>query len=396
MNRSAVLTSLALASVLAAQVPPAVAFVDVARPVPAAHPVDLAICLDISGSMNGLIDAARQNLWAVVNDLARMEPTPTLRVALLTFGCSTHDAEQGWVKVETEFTTDLDLVSQKLFALTTNGGDEYVARVTKAAVEQLAWSADPKALKLLLVAGNEAATQDPQFATEAVCKAAIGRGIVVNSIYCGDGNDQIAPAWRDVAKFADGQFAAIDHNQAVVIATPFDARLAELSASLNTTYVPYGARGGEWAQNQVAQDANAATLNTAAAAQRCQTKGSVLYGNSHWDLVDALREGKVKLAEVKREELPEALRALDAPALQQHVDAQRTRREGLQQEVTALGTQRDAFVAAELQKLGAVGEKAFAEVVRAAVRQQAEAKGLRQKPAPALATGDAPVGSAVR
>ncbi len=40
--------------------------------------IDLAICLDTSGSMSGLIEAAKQKLWAIVNDLALVEPTPRL------------------------------------------------------------------------------------------------------------------------------------------------------------------------------------------------------------------------------------------------------------------------------------------------------------------------------
>jgi hypothetical protein len=35
-----------------------------------------AICLDTSGSMDGLIDAARQKIWSIVNDLALATPTP--------------------------------------------------------------------------------------------------------------------------------------------------------------------------------------------------------------------------------------------------------------------------------------------------------------------------------
>ena len=42
------------------------------------------------------------------------------------------------------------------------------------------------------------------------CRKAIGRGIMVNSIYCGNPGDEIAPAWREVATLADGKFHAID------------------------------------------------------------------------------------------------------------------------------------------------------------------------------------------
>ena len=138
------LAALAASPALAADAP------DPAEP----RMVELAICLDTSGSMDGLIGAAKQKLWAIVNDLALAEPTPALEVALLTFGNDGHDAEAGWVAVQTPFTSDLDLVSQRLFELTTNGGSEYVGRVLQAA-HGLTWSPSDDTLKLVIVAGNE-------------------------------------------------------------------------------------------------------------------------------------------------------------------------------------------------------------------------------------------------
>ena len=48
--------------------------------------IDLVVCLDVSGSMNGLIDSAKIKLWDVVNELAKVKPTPNLRVALYSYG----------------------------------------------------------------------------------------------------------------------------------------------------------------------------------------------------------------------------------------------------------------------------------------------------------------------
>ncbi|MBL8727634.1 MAG: cytochrome P460 family protein [Planctomycetes bacterium] len=374
MIQSPLLSSLALASVLTAQAPPASM---VAPP----RPIDLAICLDISGSMDGLLNAARQNLWAVVNEMATLKPAPALRVALLTYGCSAHSADSGWVKLETGFTTDLDLVSQKLFELTTNGGEEYVARVVRGAIDQLEWSPDGKALKLLFVAGNEAATQDPKFTVPSACADAIRQGIVVNSIYCGSLQDEEASGWREVAKLADGRFAAIEQDANVVVVTPFDEQLAALSATINTTYVPYGAEGTVWAENQVRQDSNVAGLNGAAAAQRCQTKASGLYSNGHWDLVDACSDPKFVLADVDKKLLPEALRALGTEELRQYVETQTKKRNELKQQIDKLGQQRDAHVQAELKRRAASGEKVFEQAVLEAVREQAAAKGF-ERPAP--------------
>jgi hypothetical protein len=370
MKRFTFLSSLAPSSTLVAQAPP-----PAAQP---PRPIDLAICLDISGSMEGLINAARQNLWAVVNDLATLRPAPSLRVALLTYGCSAHDPDQGWVKIETGFTTDLDSVSQKLFALGTNGGDEYVARVMNAAIERLEWSQDPQALKLLFVAGNEAATQDPKMDGPSQSRAAIARGIVVNSIYCGSPQHGDAPGWREISKLADGQFAAIEQDSGIVIATPFDDQLAELSAAINATYVPYGSQRVQWAENQVRQDANAAGMNSAAAAQRCQTKASGLYDNAHWDLVDACSDPKFEIDKVKKEDLPEALRSLSPADLRAHVDGQAKKRAGLRQQVEVLGRQRDAHVKQEIEKLGEAGKRLFEQAVLESVRQQAEAHGFRR------------------
>ena len=61
---------------------------------PPAKTVDLVIALDVSGSMDGLIDSARQRLWDVVNELGRAQPQPQLRVALVTYGASSYDAQQ--------------------------------------------------------------------------------------------------------------------------------------------------------------------------------------------------------------------------------------------------------------------------------------------------------------
>jgi von Willebrand factor type A domain len=381
---------LALAAHLAAQGPAVAPVVTPATPVapqapavavvaPATkRPIDLAICLDISGSMDGLIDAARQNLWSVVNDLATLQPAPTLRVALLTYGCSAHPAESGFVVVETDFTTDLDLVSQKLFALKTNGGDEYVARVVQKAVDGLTWSNDRGALQLMFVAGNEPATQDPQLDVAVAAKAAISRGVVVNTIFCGDPTQGIDTGWAEVAKLADGKYAAIQQDQSVAIVTPFDAQLVELSTAMNVTYLPYGAQREVWAANQVAQDSNASVLNIGAAAQRCQTKASGLYDNRQWDLVDACEDPKFELDKVKKEELPEALRKLTPVELRAAIAAQKTKRAEIKQKVDAVGKQRDAFLQEEIKKLGAAGDQRFERAVLESVRQQAEARGFRR------------------
>jgi hypothetical protein len=351
---------------------------DAPRKTPVAAAVDLAICLDTSGSMDGLIESAKIKLWEIVNDFAMAKPTPKLRVALLTYGNDGHNAENGWVSIDAALTDDLDSISQKLFALRTNGGTELVGRVVRAANEQLNWNASPHALKLIVVAGNESADQDRQFQFRDVCRATIAKGVMVNSIYCGNPADDIAPAWREVATLADGHFAAIDQSSGViVISTPFDDELAKLSADINTTYIPYGAQAEAASRNQTMQDHNAASVNTAVAAQRCVTKGGSLYWNGSWDLVDACKQADFKLEDVKPEELPQAMRNMTIEQQREHVKQMDARRVQIQSSIADLSVKRQQFVEAEMKKNAEAGSaNSFDSAIRKAIREQAASKGF--------------------
>ncbi len=339
--------------------------------------VELAICLDTSGSMDGLIESAKVKLWEIVNDLALAKPTPKLRVALLTYGNDGHNAEVGWVNIDAALTDDLDSISQKLFALRTNGGTELVGRVVKAAQEQLTWTASDDALKIIIVAGNESADQDQQYHFQDVCKATIAKGIMVNSIYCGNPADHLAPEWREVAKLADGKFAAIEQNNgAVVISTPFDDDLAKLSTEINTTYIAYGADGARGAANQAEQDFNAASVNTAVAAQRCGTKGGDMYWNGGWDLVDACKKPEFKIEDVKTEDLPEAMRTMTMDQRREHVKKMEARRAEIQTSIANLNVKRQQFVEAEMKKSAENADATFDTALRKAIREQAAGKGF--------------------
>ena len=343
------------------------------------HVIELAICLDTSGSMDGLLNSVRQKLWTIVNDLAKAEPTPTLRVALLSYGNDGHNPENGWVKVETPFTEDFDTVSQMLFALTTNGGTELVGRVVQTSLQELDWHPSAGALRMIFVAGNESADQDDQVAARTICKEATERGIDVNAIYCvyGDDDSEVRPGWRELARLGNGEFAMIDQNNGtVVIATPYDQTLIKLSAELNETYIPFGAAGQAGCNNQAAQDANAVQLNSANAASRAATKAGKLYSCGTWDLVDAIRTGQIDLAEMDEKDLPEDMRALSYAQRVAKVDAMQQRRTKLQSQINELDQNRQTLLNEELARQAPTNIGGFDLAIRSAIRKKAEALGF--------------------
>jgi hypothetical protein len=352
-------------------------------PAPATeHVMELAICLDTSGSMDGLINSARQTLWTIVNDLAKAEPTPKLRVALLSYGNDGHHSENGWVKVETPFTEDLDTVSQMLFALTTNGGTELVGRVVQTSLQELDWHSSAGAMRMIFVAGNESANQDGQVAARTICEEAAERGIDVNAIYCAYGadNSEIRPGWRDLAMWGAGEFAMIDQNNGtVVIATTYDHALIKLSAEINLTYIPFGAAGDAGRYNQIAQDTNAAQLNSANAASRAATKAGKLY-SCVWDLVDATRTGQIDLAKVDEKDLPEDMRALSHAQRVARIEEMQRRRTELHSQINELDQHRQILLTKELARQATASIGGFDLAIRSAIRKKAEALGFAFPP----------------
>ncbi|MBY0461165.1 MAG: VWA domain-containing protein [Gemmataceae bacterium] len=351
------------------------------------RPVDIVICLDVSGSMNGLIDSAKLQLWNIVNELTRIKPTPQLRVGLYSYGATAYDRNKGWVRKEVDLTEDLDEVYKALNALKTGGGEEYVARVTKYALDEQNWAADKNALKLIFVCGNEPADQDKQVKLEDVAKQAKETGVIVNTIYCKYGQDNEIPGWKAFSESCGGRHVDIDQNKAVkqVIAkTEFDDQIIKLGEELNKTYVAYGKDGKAKADNQVAQDKNAAEARPAApgaaptaAIERSVTKAGELYRNATWDLVDKMKEKDFDITKLKDEDLSEELRKIKPEDRLAFLKKKAEEREELKKKIAELSAQRQKKIDEERTKTPKTdGEKALDEAFKGLIRDQAKSKGF--------------------
>lgn len=126
--------------------------------------VQIAILLDTSSSMDGLIDQARTQIWKIVNTLAngnREGKKPHLEVALYEYGNSNLKASDHYVRRVLPFTKSLDKVSEKLFELKTNGGEEYPGAVIARALHELDWKKYDDVYRVVFIAGNEPFTQGP-------------------------------------------------------------------------------------------------------------------------------------------------------------------------------------------------------------------------------------------
>ena len=335
--------------------------------------IKVALLLDTSNSMDGLIDQAKAQLWEIVNELSYAKcrnERPNLQIALYEYGNDNLNASEGYIRKILSFTDDLDDVSKELFSLTTNGGSEYCGTVIQASLGQLDWGNDADDLKMIFIAGNEPFTQGNVNYKDAVLNAK-EKDVVVNTIFCGDYKHGVSSYWKDGAQLAYGDYMAINHNiETVHIASPYDDMILQLNIQLNSTYVPYGQQGNRKVAMQMEQDANAAGYSKANAVSRTITKGSHLYKNSTWDLVDAEEEKDFSYDTLKNEELPEHLKNKSNDEIKRYLTKQRNERERIQLEIANLNEQRRKFI--EANKSGASNGLESAMVQ--AIKKQASKK----------------------
>ena len=336
----------------------------------------MAILLDTSSSMDGLIGQAKTNLWKIVNETAKAKKggvTPKLEVALFEYGNDGLKAESGFIRLVTPLTDDLDRVSDDLFKLTTNGGNEYCGMVVNEAVKRLSWEKSTMMLKTIYIAGNEEFNQGDVDYKKSV-KNALSRGISVNTIYCGDNSSGIREGWKDGADIGEGSYMSIDQNQQIAdIHAPQDKEILALNEQLNKTYVAYGRAGSAKKELQAAQDTNSKSMANEAAVQRAVAKSAPVYSNSGWDIVDASKGDSAYVAKMKDEDLPDEMKKMNKKERESYVENKRKERSEIQAKIKVLSDARQKYVEVEMKKQA--GENTLDKAIVTSIRKQAVKKG---------------------
>ncbi|KQC29986.1 vWA domain-containing protein [Flagellimonas eckloniae] len=316
---------------------------------PAKQYVKIALLLDTSNSMDGLINQAKAQLWDIVNEFTHAkcgnEVRPSLQIALYEYGNDNLDSNEGYIRQVIGFSGDLDEISEKLFSLTTNGGEEYCGQVIHTSLKQLDWGKNADDLKMIFIAGNEPFTQGRLNYRDATSNAK-EKDVIVNTIFCGNYEQGISTKWKNGATLTGGEYMAIDHNRQVVhIDTPYDDVIIRLNSQLNNTYISYGYLGREKKALQSVQDSNAAELEEAVVVKRAVSKSSRLYKNSKWDLVDAVEDDEVSISDLKDKDLPTELKGKSEKEIKQYVADKKVERDKIQKQIQELNKKREAYIA---------------------------------------------------
>ena len=80
------------------------------------------------------------------------------------------------------------------------------------------------------------------------------------------------------------------------------------------------------------------------------SKSSNNYKNAEWDLVDAVNEDEVEIAELEEEALPEVMKDMSTEEREKYVEEKKEEREQIQNAIKELDKKRRAYVAEERKK----------------------------------------------
>ncbi|MDP2897435.1 MAG: vWA domain-containing protein [bacterium] len=343
--------------------------------------VEVVFVLDTTGSMGGLIQAAKEKIWAIANTLASTKPAPDIKMGLVGY----RDRGDIYITKLTDLTDDLDAVYEQLMGFAADGGGDTPESVNQAlneAVTKINWSKDGKAYRVIFLVGDCPPHMDyaDDVKYSESCKAAATAGITINSIQCGN-QGETQPIWTDIANRAEGRYFRVEQSGgAILAATPFDAELAELSKEFEGTRVYYGdaevmeeARERKEVAGRISEEAPAAAkasravFGTSAAGDRAASKH---------DLVAEVATGAVKLEDVKAEELPEEIRKMSPEERNKYLKEQQAKREKVQARIKELADKRQALIEEQIRKSELKGKQSLDFAIFECIQKQAAKKGI--------------------
>ena len=348
---------------------------------PAAPRIEVCFVLDTTGSMGGLIEAAKQKIWSICNEIVKAKPTPELKVGLVAF----RDRGDEYVTKPFPLTDDIDTVYGHLMEFKAEGGGDIPESVNEAlavAVKQMAWSQDSSVLKMIFLVGDAPPHMDypNDVKYPEVCQMAMKKDIIINTVECGNAQDT-AVAWQKIAGLGEGRFVAIGENGDVaVITTPMDKQLADLNAAIGKTLVPYGNSDvqHEVMAKQARSETVFASVTSAPAASdrllyNAATKKTVQGGN---ELVDEYEKDATILDKIKPADLPAPLQHATPPEVEAYLKQKQVERAELQKQIGEISQQREQYLADERKKLSGSKDGFDAEVAKI-LREEAAKKGLK-------------------
>lgn len=350
--------------------------------------VELVFVLDTTGSMGGLIQTAKEKIWSIATTMASAQNAPEIRIGLVAY----RDRGDAYVTRVVDLSEDLDTLYATLMDFRADGGGDGPEAVNEAlydAIHKISWSQDPQSYKVVFLVGDAPPHMDYQDDVKypQTLAAALKKGIVVNTIQCGDDPSTLRQ-WQQIAQLNHGQYFQVEQaGGAVAIATPLDAKIAALSKELDQTRLYYGSKAEKAKQQHklAAADKLHSLASTSSRARRATFNASASGATNFLgdkELVDDVASGRIDLTDIDAEALPAPMQTMSPQEQKALIAKTAEKRQELQGKIKTLAGERDAYLDERAKSVENL-EESFDYKIYSTVREQAEKKGLVYESGPA-------------
>jgi len=343
--------------------------------------IDVVFALDTTGSMSGLIQAAKEKIWSIATTMASANSAPEVRMGLVAY----RDRGDAYVTQVIDLSSDLDTMYAKLMDFKADGGGDSPESVNQAlhdAVNNMSWSKDGQAYKVVFLIGDAPPHMDYQDDVKypVTLATAKQKNIVVNTIQSGH-NSGTRQGWQQIASLGNGQYFQVGQaGNAVAISTPFDEKIAKLSAKLDDTRLYYGDKEEKAKQQRKLKSADKlhASASVESRARRATFNASKS-GERNFlgdgELVDDITSGRVDLSSIDRDKLPEPMKPMTPVEQEVLITETAEHRKELQSEISVLAEQRSDYLKKKVEEGGGAKDSLDDKIYRA-VREQAGKLGM--------------------
>lgn len=343
--------------------------------------MQVVFALDATGSMSGLISAAKDKIWSIVGSLTQTQTTPDIEVGLVFY----RDRGDAFITKRIQLTDSIDIVYAELMKIQAQGGGdgpESVNQGLNEAVELFNWDKDTSTYKAVFLVGDYEPHMDykndvPYYIT---CGIARTKDIILNTILMG--NNKVAEkVWKEIAACNQGAYVNVNMNvNDISVSTPYDSSIAVISDQIEQMSYYYGAASVKAAKNDVKvkiRGTNSAS-KTNVKAQRAEyiaysTKKEKYHKQN--ELLSDLSSKNVSLDTLKQAELPDEFKNLSKDSLAVVVKQKTAQRDSLQKKLDEEVVRRNKYIETELSKRNkAEVEGSFNNVIFSNIQQQTQKK----------------------
>lgn len=353
---------------------------------PVSPKIQVVFALDVTGSMGGLITAAKEKIWSIATSLAQAENSPEISMGIVAY----RDRGDAFVTQVIELDTDIDHVYGQLMKLSAGGGGDTPESVNRAlydAINTIQWDKSQSTMKTVFLVGDCPPHMD--YADDVkypeTCKKANKEDIVINTLLMG-GSQATAPVWREIASLGRGEFFEVGMDAGVIaVATPYDEIIKEKSKTLekSKTYVGTKEYRAEQEEKTTITLDNVSTSSAGSAARRATFNNTESGMSSYYDsneLINLAQSDDFDLDKIDESSLPEVMQDMDDDEREEYLETKVIERVEIQNEIDTLIKEREKFI---LEETAVSSDKdSFTFKVFNSLKNQAKKKEINMKSAP--------------